>query len=88
MKDIKLFKKKFSHVKYHTTWFFTLWIFVKYYFFDKIDPNKERYWKKILADHKKIEKTYTKLEALDRLFLSLFPFFKRYCWNIIIVSEK
>jgi ubiquinone/menaquinone biosynthesis C-methylase UbiE len=88
MKELKLFKNQFSEVKYHTTWLFTLWIFISYYFFARIDPNKERYWKKILVDHKKLEKKYSRLEKLDRFFLKLFPFFKRYCWNIVIISKK
>ena len=70
------------------SWFLTLWIFVKFYLFDRIHPNEKRYWKKILEDHRKLEKTYKKLERLDRLVLKLFPFLKRYCWNIVIFSIK
>jgi len=88
MEDVQLFKKKFALVKCHYTWFFTLWIFIKFYFFDGIDPNRERYWKKILVDYKKLEKTYMKLEKLDHFILSILPFLKRYCWNIVIIAEK
>ncbi|MFC1669729.1 class I SAM-dependent methyltransferase [Spirochaetota bacterium] len=87
MKDLKIFKKYFN-IEYETTWFFTLWIFIKFYFFDKIDPNKERYWKKIIIEHKLIEKTYVRLKKIDDYFLKIFPFLKRFCWNIAIISYK
>ncbi|MEM4336809.1 MAG: class I SAM-dependent methyltransferase [Candidatus Woesearchaeota archaeon] len=88
MGDLKIFKKYFCSVEYKTTWFFTLWIFLRYYFIERIDPNKERYWKKILIDHKKLEKTYYRLEKIDNLFLKLFPFMRRFCWNITIIAVK
>jgi len=88
MKQLKIFNKYFSSVKYETTWFFTLWIFLKFYFIDRVDPNKERYWKKILVDHKKLEKTYMRLERMDKRFLKFFPFMKRYCWNIVVMARK
>lgn len=86
--QLKLFKKHFSKVEYTTTWFFTLWIFIKFYFIDKVDPNKERYWKKILDDHLKLKKDYSFLESIDNNFLRVFPFLKKYCWNIVIFTIK
>ena len=29
-----------------------------------------------------------KLEKFDRFFLRLFPFMRRYCWNIIVVARN
>lgn len=88
MTDLDLFKKYFKKVSYETTWFFTLWIFLRFYLIERVNPNKERYWKKIIKEHKRLEKTYYKLERLDNKFLRLFPFFKRYCWNIVVFCEK
>lgn len=88
MSELKIFKKYFSHVEIDATWFFTLWIFLKFYLFDRINPNEVRYWKEILIKHKKLEKIYNKLEKLDKFFFKLFPFMKRFCWNIIIFSYK
>lgn len=88
MHDLKIFKKYFSHIETDSTWFFTLWIFMKFYFFERADPNKERYWKKILVEHKKLETIYYSLEKKDRIFLKMFPFLKRYCWNIVIYCIK
>jgi len=88
MREIKEIKKRFQNVTAHGTWLFTLYIFVKYYFIDKIDPNQERYWKKILDEHKKLESLYNKLERIDDFILKVFPFLKRYCWNIILICKK
>ena len=88
MKQLDLFRKYFGEVKYETFWFTTLFIFLKFYFIDRVDPNKERYWKKILVDHKKLEKTYLQLEKFDKFILKIFPFLKRYCWNIVIIAKK
>jgi len=88
MSDLKTFRSMFSDVKYYTTWFFTLWIFIRFYIIEHVNPNKERYWKKILVEHKRLEKTYLRLERLDNLLFKIFPFMKRYCWNIVIVAKK
>jgi ubiquinone/menaquinone biosynthesis C-methylase UbiE len=88
MKQLKIFSEYFSNIEIETTWLFTLLIFVKFYLLDRVHPNEERYWKKILVEHKKLEKLYYNLEKLDKLFLRLFPFLKRYCWNIVIVATK
>ena len=87
-KDLDLFKQYFPDVKYHMTWFFTLLIFVKYYCIDRVHPNKERYWKKILIESKKLQKAYSFLEKLDNVFLKTFPFMKKYCWNVTVVAKK
>ncbi|MEM3101633.1 MAG: class I SAM-dependent methyltransferase [Candidatus Nitrosotenuis sp.] len=88
MNDLKIFYRYFSDVKTEMTWFFTLLIFIKFYLLDRVHPNEERYWKKILREHKKLEKIYSRLERMDRVFLRLFPFLRRYCWNIVIIARK
>jgi len=79
MKEVREIAKYFHHVKCKGTWFFTLFIFLKFYFIDKIDPNKERYWKKILVDNSKLGPLYTRLEKMDDFILKVFPFLRRYC---------
>jgi len=88
MRDIKGFKKIFSKVEYSTFWFFTLWIFIRFYLIERVNPNKERYWKKILIEHKRLEKTYKRLEKMDKILFKILPFMKKYCWNIVIIAKK
>lgn len=88
MKELNTFKKYFKHLDWECTWFFTLIIFLKFYFIDKVGVNQERYWKKIISEHKALEPLYTKLERWDTKFLKVFPFMKRFCWNIAIIAKK
>jgi len=88
MDDLILFRKYFSEVQIHMTWFFCLWIFIRFYLIERIDPNKERYWKKILTEHERLRSQYTFLERIDNFFLKLFPFMRRYCWNVTVIARK
>jgi SAM-dependent methyltransferase len=84
---IKTFRRHFREARFTTTWFFTLWVFVSFYL-RGVDPNRERYWKKVIYDHAGLERTYRRLEALDRTILGWFPFLRRYCWNIVVIARK
>ena len=77
----------FSHVVYDTFWLSTLWIFLKFYFIEKVDPNKERYWKKIINEEIRLRSIYRRLEKLDHL-LKKIPLMKRLAWNIAIIATK
>ena len=47
---VALFREHFAEVRYECFWFFTLLIFMRFYLVEGVDPNKERYWKKIITD--------------------------------------
>ena len=83
----KFVRSLFRETVYDTFWLATLWIFLRFYFIERIDPNKERYWKKIIAEQRNLEPTYRRLERLDRLLKQL-PFMKRFAWNIAVVATK
>ncbi len=78
---------KFDRVEYDTFWLATLWIFVKFYLIDRINPNQERYWKKIIIEHQKLEYKYQLLEKLDRI-LKRVPSLRKYAWNLAVVATK
>jgi hypothetical protein len=61
-------KKNFSSVQYDTFWFATLWIFIRFYLIEKVHPNDEPYWKKIISDEERIRSRYLRLEKFDRFF--------------------
>ncbi len=86
--DIKTFKRIFSTVETDATWFFPLLIFVKFFLVDRISPNSERYWKKIIVEHEKLQRAYNFLEKMDKVLFSVFPFMKRFCWNIVVFGTK
>ena len=86
--EVAVFKKYFKDVEVKAFWFFTLLIFVKFYLVDRIDPNKERYWKKIIYDYKKFARWYVPLEKIDRFVLKVFPFLSRYCWNMLVLAKN
>ncbi|MCX6723229.1 MAG: class I SAM-dependent methyltransferase [Candidatus Staskawiczbacteria bacterium] len=75
--DIKFMKTLFGnelHQEYH---FFTLLIFI-YFFIIGIDPNKVRYWKKIIYDEDKYKGIFNFLYKIDRSFFFLFSFLKKF----------
>ncbi len=88
MKEIRVFEHRFDHVEYKTFWLTTLWIFLRFYLIERVNPNQERYWKKIIKEHQRLDRLYTRLERVDKKILKWVPFLKRYCWNIAIVSTK
>ncbi len=77
----------FSETEYDTFWLATLWIFLRFYLIERADPNKERYWKKILFEEPRLRDTCRRLEKLDHLIKKI-PFMKRFAWNIAIVAKK
>jgi 2-polyprenyl-3-methyl-5-hydroxy-6-metoxy-1,4-benzoquinol methylase len=87
-KDRRLFKRYFTMVTVRTYWLLTLWIFIKYYLIDRSDPNMEKYWIKVVADHKKVERTYLFLERIDTILFRIFPFLKSWCWNMVVIARK
>jgi ubiquinone/menaquinone biosynthesis C-methylase UbiE len=77
----------FDKTVYDTFWLASLWIFLQFYLIEKVNPNEERYWKKIILEQKRLEKEYLRLEKADRLLKKL-PLLKRFAWNLAVVARK
>ncbi len=86
--DIKLFRKHFSKVEIKYFWFTTLIIFIVMALAQRRNPNKERFWKVIVAEGEKWGWLYKPLEKIDRFLLNIFPPFRLLCWNVVIFCEK
>jgi hypothetical protein len=86
--DVRLFERHFTNVRHRCFWLFTLWIFVRFYFIERVHPSKERYWKKIVAEHERLTAIYRRWKRLDDLVLRAAPFLRRYCWTIAICARK
>lgn len=80
-------KRMFSHVTYDTFWLSTLWILLRFYLIERVDPNKERYWKKILLEEFRLRRTYFRLERIDYI-LKKIPLMRRLSWTLAIVAKK
>jgi SAM-dependent methyltransferase len=88
LKDLDAFRQRFLGVQYRTFWFMTLLVFLRFFFWERVHPSKERYWKKILTDAERLAPFYLALERLDRRLLAWLPFLRRYCWNIVVWGRK
>jgi len=84
---VNYIKSLFSETTYDTFWIATLWIFLRFYLVEKVDPNQERYWKKIIIEQERLKPEYQYLEKLDE-FLKKMPLMKRLAWNIAVVATK
>lgn len=84
----EMFTKQFDSFEHEEFWFFTTAIFLKFFLIDRVHPNKERYWKKIIKEVDKIEPLYGRLKKLDDMLLDSLLFLKRYCWNSVIIGKK
>jgi ubiquinone/menaquinone biosynthesis C-methylase UbiE len=77
----------FSQTYSDTFWIATLWIFLRFYLIERVNPNQERYWKKIISEHERLAPTYRRLEAVDR-WLKKVPGLRRMAWNVAVVAVK
>lgn len=86
LRDIRAIQAHF-HAS-HTRWFWlsTLLIFCVMAVVQRRDPNKERYWKKVVEEADRWAWLYRPLELLDRVLL-LIPFLRPLCWNVVIVGR-
>jgi ubiquinone/menaquinone biosynthesis C-methylase UbiE len=80
-------KRQFSSTKFDTFWIATLWIFLQFYLIEKVNPNQERYWKKIILEQSRLAPTYLRLEKFDK-FLKKLPGMKQMAWNLAVVATK
>jgi len=85
--DLAIISSQFKNVKTGFFWLSALAIFLKYYFINRVDPNKERYWKKVVED-RNIYSMYKTLAKIDRAILKVCPPLRWLCWNIAIMAEK
>jgi hypothetical protein len=84
---VNVVESLFAQTTYDTFWLASLWIFLRFYLIEKVDPNKERYWKKIIIEHERLSPTYRRLEIIDQS-LKKIPLMKRLAWNIAVVATK
>jgi 2-polyprenyl-3-methyl-5-hydroxy-6-metoxy-1,4-benzoquinol methylase len=85
--DINLARKYFSHVGHREFWISGLLLFAKYYLVDRVHPNADRYWKRILREKPERLRWWLPLRALDSV-LTRVPLLRWLAWNVVIWGQK
>jgi SAM-dependent methyltransferase len=86
-KDIKLARKHFQRVQHREFWIATLLLFLKYYLIDRVHPNEDRYWKRILRETPERLRWWMPLRYFDNVFTRV-PLLRWLAWNVVIWGEK
>jgi len=82
------FKQTFSKTYHREFWFLTLVLFLKYFFLNRYNPNKIKYWREIYKEKpESIGWWFNGLKKVDKFLLRI-PFLKRFAWNIVIYAQK
>lgn len=85
---LRVFERHFRGVGHREFWLATLLLFAKYYLVDRVHPNADRYWKRILdEDPARIGWWFSPLQRLDGVLLRL-PLLRRLAWNTVIWGER
>jgi SAM-dependent methyltransferase len=85
--DLKLARRYFPGVEHREFWVLSLLLFVKYYLKDRIHPNEQRYWKRILRESPESLWWWMPLRHLDR-GLTRIPGARWLAWNMVLWGEK
>jgi SAM-dependent methyltransferase len=86
-KDLELARKYFPGVQHREFWISTLLLFVKYYTVDRVHPNQDRYWKRILRETPESLRWWIPLRVLDGALTRL-PLVRWLAWNMVMWGEK
>lgn len=85
--DLRLARSFFPNMRWRMFWMTTLALFAKYFLIDRVHPNQDRYWKRILTESKKSLWWWFPLRALDSLLTHL-PGVRWWSWNIVLWGRK
>lgn len=77
--------KKVFHKEFHLT---TLLIFLWFYVMENANPNKERYWKKIIDEGERVGFAFKILKHVDEFLFRVIPPIKRFSWNTVLIYKK
>jgi SAM-dependent methyltransferase len=85
--DVECARKYFPNLQHREFWVSSLLLFLKYYAKDRIHPNDERYWKRILRETRDSLWWWMPLRRLDQV-LTRAPGVRWLAWNIVMWGEK
>lgn len=85
--DLHRFRRHFRAVEHREFWILSLALFLKYYLIDRVHPNEDRYWKRLLRERPARFGWFRALQAADALLTRL-PGVRRLAWNIVVCATK
>jgi SAM-dependent methyltransferase len=85
--DLNLARKYFRNVGHREFWISTLLLFVKYYAMDRVHPNQDRYWKRILREPDSALWWWKPLLTIDAT-LTRIPIVRWLSWNMVMWGTK
>lgn len=85
--DLELARQYFRNVGHREFWILSLLLFAKYYLKDRVHPNEDRYWKRILREPGSTLWWWKPLQAIDSA-LTRVPFVRWLAWNTVMWGEK
>ena len=85
--DIALAGRFFSDVRHREFWIASQLLFIKYMLVDRVHPNADRYWKRILKETDDTLGWWKPLRALDAA-LTRIPGLRWLAWNTVMWGAK
>lgn len=85
--DVALAREYFVDVECRMFWIASLALFAKYFLMDRVHPNADRYWKRILTETDRSLRWWKPLRAADSV-LTRMPGLRWLAWNIAMTGRK
>jgi 2-polyprenyl-3-methyl-5-hydroxy-6-metoxy-1,4-benzoquinol methylase len=85
--DVDLARTRFGNVGHREFQIATLALFLKYYLVDRVHPNQDRYWKRILRETNRSLWWWQPLRGMD-LVLTRLPVVRRLAWNMVMWGTR
>jgi 2-polyprenyl-3-methyl-5-hydroxy-6-metoxy-1,4-benzoquinol methylase len=84
--DLRLLEREFGSVQTRFFWLTTLAIFLLMALRGR-SPNRERYWKAVVAESERWRPLYGPLSRLDDWLLRWIPPLRWWCWNVVVAAR-
>ena len=85
--DLAVARRHFTSVGHREFWIASLALFLKYYLVDRVHPNSQRYWKRILRETPARLWWWMPLRFADEV-LTRIPGVRWLAWNTVIWGQK
>jgi hypothetical protein len=85
--DVTLARQFFPDLQHREFWIAALALFIKYAIWDRVHPDHERYWKRMLRETDRTLAWWKPLLALDSV-LTRIPGLRWWAWNMVMWGTK